>query len=153
MFKKSPFVPAVAFACFFLFFSCSSMPPKESHVERIAALINDGNAEKLIDLSQTPFLFDGEIILMGDDVKTLWNNLKKADFRMPRARILKIEPVGETGYKKFSDSMEVRVYFKKYLSKKPVIAQIETDSGRYYLLLSGRKGIYPLIYGFKGPLK
>ena len=58
--------------------ACATFSPKryERSAEKIVGLVNSGQAAELAAMSRTPFLLDGELLLLGGDV---------ADFRYRQA--------------------------------------------------------------------
>jgi hypothetical protein len=147
MIKKALIAVLAAFA----FLSCATVPiaDNEKSVAKVVDLFNQGQSEKLSDLSQKPFLFDGEILLMQQDLDILYGNLGNAGFKMEDYAIASLDRVDDSSYEKFAETMEVEVYFDKYIESSAVVATIKAKNGTFLLLLDGRKGPYPLIYGFK----
>lgn len=131
--------------------SCASVrfAQKEEDVLAVVSLINGGEAEMLSRLSQTPFLFDREILMLEKDTKTVWNNLAGADFSLKRPAVRKIEPVSEESYKSFADVMEIEVFFEKYVPETAKIAHVETEDGPCLFILNDKKDDYPRILGMK----
>jgi len=133
------------------FLSCATVPiaENEKSVEKVVDLFNRGETEKLSDLSQKPFLFDGEIILMQQDLDIFYGNLTNAGFVIDDYSIASLDRVDDDTYKNFAETMEVEVFFNKYIESSAVVATIKAKNGTFLLLLDGRKGLYPLIHGFK----
>ena len=131
--------------------SCASIrfAQKEEDVLAVVSLINGGEAETLSGLSQTPFLFDREILMLEKDTKTVWNNLTDADFSLKRPAVGKIEPVSEESYKSFADVMEIEVFFEKYVPETAKIARVETDAGPCLFIFNDKQDGYPMILGMK----
>ncbi len=150
------FVGAPALAlCLTLLASCATAPytPSEKKVEKLVQLIDRGGVGAVKGLSLAPFLLDGEILLRQADVDTAWSNLKAAGFTMGEPKIASIERLGDQSYARFAASMEVRVFFKKYLNKDSVLVALDAAEGRYYLVLNREVSGYPRIQAFKGPVK
>ncbi len=131
--------------------SCASLrfAQKEEDVLTVVSLINKGEAENLSRLSQTPFLFDREILMLEKDTKTVWKNLTDAGFSLKQPAVVKIEPVSEESYKSFSDGMEIEVYFEKYVPETAKIAHVETEGGPCLFILNDKQDGYPMILGMK----
>jgi hypothetical protein len=135
--------------------SCATTPyaPSERKVQRLVALIDSGGVGAVKSLAAAPFLLDGEILLRQSDVEAAWANLKAAGFKLGSPAIASIARVGPDSYKLFADSMDVRVFFKKYLDKDSSVVGLDAAEGRYYLILNREIKGYPRIQGIRGPLK
>lgn len=114
-------------------------------------LINDGKADELSDMTQTPFLLDGEIVILDNDMKDFWQNIIKAGFGVKNPSIVEPYPVGENTFKEFAKTMEVESYFKKYISEKGHVVVVETDKFKLLLIMDKAKKNKTKIIGFKGP--
>jgi hypothetical protein len=138
-------------AAVFLLSSCASVRfvQKEADVMALVSLINQGEAETLSRLTQSPFLFDREILMLAKDTKTVWKNLAEAGFALDQPKVLRIEPVSEESYRDFADVMEIEVYFRKYVPKTAKIARIESRGGSCLFILNDKQAGYPLILGLK----
>jgi hypothetical protein len=132
---------------------CATFNPKEEErgLSAVISLLNKGDGDALAELSSIPFLFDAEILLVKQDVEILWKNAVKAGFTIANPRIVDIEPADTGMAKLFSDSMEVEVFFKKYIPKRAVFARVQSDSGTYLFILGDHVGGLPTIVAFKGP--
>ena len=119
--------------------------------EDVIELINKGETEKLSEMTQTPFILDGEIIILKNDMASFWQNIVKADFKIKDPTVIEASPANEETYKHFAGTMEVETYFKKYLSDKGHVIVIETDRFMLLLLMDKTKKGKIRIIGFKGP--
>ncbi|HUV06925.1 MAG TPA: hypothetical protein VMX75_04295 [Spirochaetia bacterium] len=119
--------------------------------EDVIELINKGETEKLSEMTQTPFILDGEIIILKNDMASFWQNIVKADFKIEGPTVIEASPANEETYKRFAGTMEVETYFKKYLSDKGHVIVIETDRFMLLLLMDKTKKGKIRIIGFKGP--
>ena len=135
--------------------SCATAPytPSERKVERLVALIDKGGVGAIKGLASAPFLLDGEILLRQADVDSCWSNLKASGLSLGTPKIESIARIGADSSLLFVDSMDARVFFKKYLDKNSVLVTIDASEGKYYLLLNREVSGYPRIQGFKGPVK
>lgn len=135
--------------------SCATVPytPSEKKVQKLVALIDRGGVQAVKGLSSAPFILDGEILLRQVDIDTAWSNLKAAGFGLGTPAIASIARIGADSYALFGDSMDARVFFKKYLDKNSVLVALDAAEGRYYLILNREVSGYPRIQGFRGPLK
>jgi hypothetical protein len=135
--------------------SCASGPyvQNEPGVYKLVDLINKGGINEVKGLSDAPFLFDGEILLLSDDVNSLWNNLKSAGFKLEGAKIASIERLGADSYKAFADSLDARVFFSKYLNQDTSLVRIAAQNGVWLFLLNREVAGFPRIQGMRGPVK
>lgn len=135
----------------FLLLSCSTVPfaQRESSIDRVIELFRTGDVSTLSDISQRPYLFDGEIILLPRDIELLYQGLADGGFTIHDYTIESVHRIDQTSYAQFADSMEVKTFFSKYLEPTTVLATVQGRNGRYLLLLDGQQGMYPKIYGFK----
>ena len=134
-----------------IFTACVTFRVEEDEVFAIIELINVGKVEELTNICQTPFLLDGEIIALANDVKTLWSNLKEVGFKLSKPHVQEIIPVTDSTARMFSESWEVSVFFNKYVPENSVVARIKTEKGTFLLLLDGEIQGFAQIIGFKGP--
>jgi len=104
-------------------------------------------------LASTPFLIDGEIVLLQKDLSEFWDNLHKAGFtiRSPRVAQNRFATVEDAKY--FRDSMEVRTFFKKYTDRDTSLVQVRSADGTFFLLLGREVKGYPRMLGFGGPVQ
>jgi len=135
--------------------SCATGPyvQREDRIQRLVELINKGGVNEVKGLAATPFLLDGEIVLLQKDLNSLWDNFKAAGFVMKNAKVLEIARIAADSYKVFGDSMDVRTFFSKYLDKDTSMVKLATDGGVYHLLLGKEVDGYPKIRGFRGSVK
>jgi hypothetical protein len=131
--------------------ACVTFKVDEDEITKIIKLINAGDNKKLAQITQIPFLLDGEIIALQDDAGLLWQNLAQAKFTMRNAELVELVPVDKDTYKLFADTWEVDVFFKKYVPPKSMLAKLKADNGNFLLLLDGEKKGYAQILGIKGP--
>jgi hypothetical protein len=135
--------------------SCATAPytPSERSITRLAALIDSGRVGSVKGLAAAPFLLDGEILLRQSDVDAAWANFAAAKLSLRSPKVASIARIGPDSYASFGSSMDVRVFFKKYLDKNSSLVALDTADGRYYLLLNREVSGYPRIQGIAGPLK
>jgi hypothetical protein len=122
---------------------------RDSSIIKLIDLFNAGDVEKLTNLSQKPFVFDGEIILIGQDLELLYGTLKESGFSFENYQIAAIEPVNDESHKIFADTMEIRVFFERYVKSTAVVVTVSDDSGSVLFLLDGKDGEYPQVHGIK----
>lgn len=147
--------PGAAAALVLLVLSCATGPyvQREDRIQRLVDLINKGGVNEVKGLAETPFLFDGEIVLLQKDLNSLWDNFKAAGFVMKNAKVLEIVRPAADSYKAFDDSMDVKTFFAKYLDRDTSMVKLAADGGVFYLLLGKEVGGYPKIRGLRGPVK
>jgi hypothetical protein len=133
--------------------SCASLQRSkdEGNIERISELINTGQAEKLIAMTEMPFLLDQEIIVLDKDVATFWRTIVEVGFKIEEPSLERGTKVNSESYKQFYDSMEVKTFFKKYLKKQSRLLELKTNAGQRILLLVTDTLFTRSIHGFKGP--
>ncbi len=138
--------------CLVVFFSCSTVRfvQKEGTVLKVIDLINSGDAGRLAGISGSPFLLDGEIIMMPGDMKQFWEKAAEKGFVLTRPEVLGITPVDGNTYTLFSPYEEVKMFFEKYVPSDAVVVRVSSSAGDVLLLLYGRNEGYPYILGFKG---
>lgn len=134
--------------------SCTTMKavPKERAIERFIDLYNTGDAARITEMTSIPMLIDGEFVARNNDADFFWSSLVKAGFTLDGSESFTVEPVDSNSSLLFGDSMEVSTFFAKYVPETAVIVRVKGPGGNFILLLSGRKGRYPFIFGFTGPL-
>ena len=98
-------------------------------------------------------MLDGGILLRQADVNAAWSNLKVAGFRIGAPKVVSIAKIDADSYKAFADTMDARVFFKKYLDKSSSLVALDSSDGRYYLILNREVKGYPRVQGFKGPVE
>ena len=92
-------------------------------------------------LTSTPFLLDGEIIILEKDISMIWKNIRDSGFTFEKAFETESMPVGAGDYRYFADSMEVKTWFSKYLPEKASLVKIKAKNGLYYFILGPKKWI------------
>lgn len=133
--------------------SCATAPytPSERSITKLASLISSGGVGKVKGIATAPFLLDGEILLRQADVDTAWANFAAAKLSLRSPTIASIARIGPDSYTRFGSSMDVRVFFKKYLNKDSSLVALDTADGRCYLLLNREVSGYPRIQGITVP--
>jgi len=151
---KSGVTLTAAAVLLLIFTGCSSLPvsQRSSSVESLVYRLHTGDAEAAADLTDVPFLLDGEILMTERDARLMWENLKKAPGLLADAEVLSITPAVPADYTKFSDSSDMRVFFERALPENPTLVEIETSFGRFLLLVSGKRLGIPVLAGMKGPI-
>jgi hypothetical protein len=140
------------FVIMILFIGCAAMQIKqyETVANNVIAYINAGDFESLSSLTNVPFLLDGEIIMLEKDMEDFWKNITAAGFKI--REVVKMENLGvnENSFKQFAETMDVKSYFKNYVSSEAVLILLETETARFIFLLD-MKEKDKKIMGFKGP--
>lgn len=134
--------------------SCTTMKavPNVKAIERFIELYNSGDTVRMTEMTSVPMLIDGEIVARTGDADFFWKRLAEAGFSFEGSNSFIVEPVDEKAKLLFGDTMEVSTFFAKYVPDTAVIVRVKGPGGDFILLLSGRKGRYPFIFGFTGPL-
>lgn len=135
--------------------SCASFSPvpREKDVLRLVDLINQGKVNSIKGLTPAPFALDTETLYLESDVETLWANLAAADFVMNDPKFTSGTKVAPDSWKTFADSYDMRNFFEKYTGKDTWLVTVDTEEGRYYLLLERKIKGYPTVRGLKGPVQ
>lgn len=136
------------------FAACETVPvaQRERRIEILLDRLNERDVDYAIEVSRVPFVFDQEIIALSGDVETLWTNLHDVGFSFAGHRVRDIRPVNSGSYREFGNTMDMEVYFDKYLAEDGTIVHIETDYGRFLILVGDRRRGLPQLFGMKGPL-
>lgn len=134
--------------------SCTSAPhvQKERDVMRLVDLINAGGVQGIQGLAAVPFAFDSEILYLESDVERLWVNLSESSFLMENARMVSSEPVNPESWTSFARSFDMQNFFSKYTGRDTSLVTVDSDDGRYLLLLERKIKGYPRVRGMRGPL-
>lgn len=133
--------------------STLSYAGREETVSEVVRLVNYGEVETLVAQSSLPFVLDGEILFSEGTVSGFWAGFRESGFLLENAVPVVIEEVVPGTSSKFSDSGEMEMFFDTYLVEKAVCVDLETAGGVVYLLLGEKKGDYPEILGFRGPVR
>lgn len=135
--------------------ACSTLnfAAKEETVLEVVNLINYGTPEELQSLSDLPFVLDGEIVFSGGTITDFWTGLRASGFLLRDAVPVVIQEVAPGTSSRFSTSREMEIFFEKHLVEKAVCVDLETADGVFHLLLGEKRGDYPVILGFGGPVK
>ena len=90
--------------------SCASLQRSwdQNDVRKVVELLNKGESEKLAAMSVTPFLVDGEVVLLKGDVASFWDGVVKAGFRVDGAELDQGVKITAESYKQFADTMGQR---------------------------------------------
>jgi len=133
--------------------SCASLQHSwdQGAVRQVADLLNAGQAQKLASMSVTPFLVDGEIVLIRTDVSSFWDGVAKAGFRVEGASLDQGTPVTAESYRQFANTMEVKAFFSRYVKEDARILSMTSNTGSHILLLMRSEWFSRQIIGFKGP--
>ena len=121
--------------------------------ENVVKLINAGDAETLSEMTRTPFILDGEILLLEQDTSGFWRDIAAAGFRIANPSLIEVFPVDDSSFKQFGGSMEVETFFKKYVSEKGNVVIIETENTTIWFLFEMTKQKKTKLLGFKGPIQ
>ncbi len=134
--------------------SCQTAPvaQRERRVDRLLIELNRADLERLMELSARPFLLDGEIILLESDLEMMWTNLQNVGFTFDAPTLRDLGPVDDTTWRRFGDTMDVRVWFEKYAAEDAGLAEVHTTHGTFLIVTGDRvPGHLPMIFGFTGP--
>jgi len=144
--------PLILIASSFLIFSCAGFRPGVSSDDAMGVIekINSGQTELLIDSSSLPFVFDSEILESDTLIRNLWTGLVKAGYVVDNPVIIQQRPVLGSDSSFFSDSWEIKTFFKNLMTEDDVFIEAQGVSQRIYMVLRpGEKG-HILIKAWKG---
>ena len=134
--------------------SCQTAPiaQRERRVDRLLWEINRASLDRLMELSARPFLLDGEIIVLESDLEMMWTNLQNAGFTFDTPTLRDLGPVDENTWRRFGETMDVRVWFERYTAEDAGLAEVRTSHGTFLIVTGDRvPGHLPKIFGFTGP--
>jgi len=137
------------------FTSCATVPyvQKEEKVVKLVELINRGGVNEVPGVANTPFIIDGEIVLLQKDLSEFWANLHKVGFSIRSPKVVQNRFAMMEDAKYFRDSMEVRTFLKKYIDRDTSLVQVQSVDGTFYFLLGREVKGYPKMMGFRGPVQ
>jgi hypothetical protein len=120
--------------------SCSTLSEKAAKQEalKITDLMNEGKTDNLIKISRMPFLFETEILSSDKLMRTLWNGLKDAGYRIKNPVVSEIIEAGPDTWKIFADTWEAQIYYKKYAPGNAFIIRVKGDDEREIVFLLNR---------------
>jgi hypothetical protein len=133
--------------------SCASLQRSfdEGDIRQVVDLINSGQSQKLTALSMTPFLVDGEVVVLPADVAGFWAGIVKAGFRVDGAALDSGTAVAADSYSLFARTMEVKSFFSRYLKEGGRVLDFATGGGKHVRLLIKNEWFSWKIVGWKGP--
>ena len=131
--------------------SCASFSVgvKEDDPLVVCELINEKDVETLSEASVLPFVFDSEILESDTQVRTLWNGLAEAGYKAAKAEVKEFRSATAADASIFSDSWEIKTYFKNLLIEDDMLARVKTKSGTVFMVLRPGKGEGSSIVAFK----
>lgn len=134
--------------------ACATVPPSqdEERVEALIGVINEADADLMVEHTERPFLFDSEIVPLANDVYVLWRNAFNAGFSLPNATIVSLDVVDSETYTRYRDSVELETYFRRTLPEGATVARIQAQHGTFELILGDERNGLPAVYGLRGPL-
>ncbi len=131
--------------------SCASFKAgvKESDPLVVCEHINNGDAETLTSISVLPFVFDGEILESDTQIRTLWTGLADAGYKSSGAEVTEFRKASPADASLFSDSWEIKTYFKNLLVEDDMLVLLKTTTGGLIMVLRPEKGPGSQILAFK----
>ncbi|HEY9593214.1 MAG TPA: hypothetical protein VHE79_01960 [Spirochaetia bacterium] len=133
--------------------SCASLQRSfdEGDMRKIVDLINHGQGEALAGMSATPFLVDGEVVVLPADVAGFWAGIVKSGYRVQGAALASGTKVAADSYTLFASTMEVKSYFSRYVKDGGRVLELTTDGGKRVRILLRSAWPSWKIAGWKGP--
>ena len=144
----------ILFLLVFSLLGCLTLEQRYTNTANdVVRFINGGKAEELTAITQTPFLLDGEIILLREDVAEFWKGILEAGFQIERPILIDTFETDKETFQKFARTMEVESYFEKYVTKNGHVVVVETEIFQLFLVMDSTKQGKTKIIGFKGPVE
>jgi hypothetical protein len=130
--------------------SCASFKAgvKESDPLVVCEHINKGDSDTLSEVSVLPFVFDTEILESDSQIRSLWSGIIEAGYKAKDPRVKEFRAATPADASLFSDSWEIRTYFKNLILEDDMLARIKTDTGSIILILRPEKGSGSRIVAF-----
>jgi len=143
---------AIALAVVLLFASCTtiSLSSDEGGAAYVSGLVNGKRASRLVAISASPFLVDGEIIALRDDLATFWNGYVQAGLAFDPDRS-QAAPVDADTWRKFGSTRDLRLFFGRLAEEGARVFDFVTADGRHVFVLYRTHEGKPVLYGIKGP--
>ena len=133
---------------------CVSIEKRLSNAaEKVIDLIDDGNSEDLIAMTSTPFLLDGEIIILDQDIADFWVAIIAAGFNVGSPVLVETVQADEETFRQFAETKEVESYFQKYVTEECHLVIVETEEIRLILIMDRPDKKNSRIIGLKGPIE
>lgn len=133
-----------AFAAVLLLGACATVSPVRSdrRIVELVDLLNTGTAAEAADLSGTPFLFGEEVLSAAGDVEAVIARLKESGVVFAPV-VGSSSPIsGAPADARFA----VSVFFDR-LPPDAVAVEVDSSAGPVTLVMGGRQGRLPLLYG------
>ena len=139
--------------------SCASLPvaaPVRGAVAVVKAL-QSGNPDALMSVSSRPFVLDGEIISLADDIAFFWSGLAGAGLDLTISGLPWESGLADAAAA-FGTTMEVNSFFARYVPPAAAAIVVPTAAGELMLLLGHRRPAdggrrLPTVYGLRGPTR
>jgi hypothetical protein len=133
--------------------SCASLQRSfdEGDMRQVVDLVNSGQSPKLAAMSASPFLVDGEVVVLPADVTGFWAGIVKSGYRVQGAALSSATKVAADSYTLFASTMEVKSFFSRYVKDGGRVIELTTDGGKRVRLLLRSEFMSWKIVGWKGP--
>ena len=127
---------------------CATIPEgaAERRAETMASLVEVGDTGGLLAASATPFLFDGEIVVLERDLQLIWDAI--TDIGLGTVSVVETAPASEVGSEVFGITEGARVFLTRGLDRKARLVTLRTDRGPLWLLVGAGDAGY--LYGVRG---
>ena len=104
-------------------------------VRKLDAYLSQGRGDEIARMTQLPFLLDGEVVLLSQDVRDFWDGVVHAGWRLAGWVVAEGTPVGQDTWKMFAQTQEVRSFFHNYVGKRARLLELTDERGGRALLL------------------
>ncbi|MBF9017310.1 MULTISPECIES: hypothetical protein [unclassified Oceanispirochaeta] len=112
---------------------------KDDDVLAVIEMMNAGQTEALVESSVLPFVFDGEILESETQINLLWSGLNKAGYVLDNPLILQQRPVMAEDASIFSETWEIKTYFKNLLTENDTYVEVQGAAGKLHMVLRPSK--------------
>jgi hypothetical protein len=143
---------AIALGIVLLFVSCTSLSLEsdEGGASYVVSLLNGKRSARLAAISASPFLVDGEIVALRDDVATFWEGIVQAELEVDPDLSRAVSVDTET-WRMFGSTRDLQLFFRKPVDEGARLFDLVTADNRHMLVVYRVQEGKPLLYGCKGP--
>jgi hypothetical protein len=125
---------------------------RESRILSLVDRINGDSLVRVVEVTSVPFVLDQEILALEADVRTMWANMREAGFVLVDPKVEEIIPLRPGSYERFGATMDMRVFFEKYIPEDATLVRIGSDNGEFLFVLGDKFWGVPRMYAMTGPL-
>ena len=108
-------------------------------VDRVERHLRLGDGEALARMSQVPFLLDGEVVVLPEDIRGFWDAVAAGSWTLSDAALRSGAAVDEVSWRLFAPTQEARAFFRNYGPEGARLLELENDGGERVLVLFHEK--------------